>query len=180
MNPELTETLRLAQRLGFFGDRPIEEAVAHSQAFVAALDGPAPGVRLVDLGSGGGLPGLVLAEALPDCSVLLLDRRTKRTDFLRRAVTRLGLSNVDVRAGDANDLVSDVRGGVCRPFDVVTARGFGPPEVTLRTAAALLGEAGMAVISEPPSGDRWDPQLLASLGLRPERRGAVSVFRRST
>lgn len=177
MNESLLETLRLAQRLGFFGAAPIEEAVVHAGSFVAAVSALPAGSRIVDLGSGGGLPGLVVADARRDCTLLLIDRRTKRTDFLQRAVARLGLANTTVRAGDVDDLIRDVRRGAALPFHAVTARGFGPPEVTLRAARALLAPAGIAVISEPPRGDRWSPELLAELGLRTERRGAVRVFR---
>ena len=56
----------------------------------------ATGTRLVDLGSGGGLPGLVLADAYPERAITLVDRREKRTDFLRRAVRRLGWEHVTV------------------------------------------------------------------------------------
>ena len=176
MNETLLETLRLAQRLGFFGAAPIEAAVEHAHAYVTALGELRPRSRIVDLGSGGGLPGLVLAEAFPDCSVLLIDRRTKRTDFLERAVRRLGLENTRVRAGDVDDLAREVRQGAQAGFSVVTARGFGPPELTLRSAAALLAGPGVVVISEPPSGDRWDPELVAELGFSTERAGSVRVF----
>ncbi|HWL41935.1 MAG TPA: RsmG family class I SAM-dependent methyltransferase [Ilumatobacter sp.] len=180
MNDELTETLRLAQRLGFFGPGPIEAAVKHAAGFADALGHVAAGSRVVDLGSGGGLPGLVLADRFPECVVTLIDRRTKRTDFLERAVRRLGLTNTTVRAGDAERLVDEVQRGITPPFDAVTARGFGPPAVTLRIAQAVLAADGLVVISEPPSGDRWDPELLADLGLSGQAHGSVRVFRRFT
>ena len=177
MHPDLIETLRLAQRLGFFGARPIEAAVEHAQTFVGAI-GPLPaGSRLIDIGSGGGLPGLVLAAAYPQVSIVLVDRRTKRTDFLRRAVGRLDFRHVHVRAADVAEVLAEVADLTQEPFDVVTARGFGPPETTLRTAVGLLAPTGQVVISEPPGGDRWPADLVAELGLRSERHGAVRVFR---
>jgi 16S rRNA (guanine527-N7)-methyltransferase len=176
VTPELLETLRLAQRFGFFGDRAVEHAAKHSVEFVTALGDLPAGSRLIDLGSGGGLPGLVLASAYPECELVLLDRRTKRTDFLERAVRRHGWRHVAVWCGDATDVVRAVGDGSTLPFDVVTARGFGPPEFTLRTAMRLLAGGGRVVISEPPEGDRWDPTLLAELGVRGARRGAVRVF----
>ena len=65
-------------------------------------------------------------------------------------------------------------------FDAVVARGFGPPEITLGLAVRLVRPAGRIVISEPPTGDRWDSELLVALGLRRLPVGPVSVFRRTT
>ena len=176
MNQVLLETLRTAQRFGFFGAGPIEHAAQHSLGYVDALGQLAEGTRLVDLGSGGGLPGLVLADAFPDVDVVLLDRRQKRTDFLQQAVIRLRMTGVVVICADVTELISDVRSGAVEAFDIVTARGFGPPGFTLRSAVALLRNGGLIVISEPPTGERWRDELLAELGLHHERRGAVRVF----
>ncbi len=180
MNTSLIETLRLAQRLGFFGAAPIETAVAHADGFVAALGELPDGTRIADLGSGGGLPGLVLAARYPAASVLLIDRRQKRTDFLERAARRLAFAHVSVFPGDAEQIRREVHAGTRAGFDVVTARGFGPPESTLRLAVGLLVAGGRAVISEPPAGDRWQPALLDELGVENQRVGSVRVFRRFT
>ncbi|CAN5395514.1 hypothetical protein BH23ACT3_BH23ACT3_14520 [soil metagenome] len=170
---DLLETLRLAQRFGVLGARPVEQAVAHARAFTRALE-PVTG-RVFDLGSGGGLPGLVVAVDRPDLQLLLVDRRQKRTDLLERSVVRLGLEGrVTVLCGDAAQLSGHYPDG----FDGVTARGFGPPDVTLRLAESLRAPTGRIVISEPPTGDRWSPALLASLGLRVERLGPVAIFTR--
>ncbi len=180
MDQVLLETLRTAQRFGFFGGRPIAEAAEHSMEFVRALEDLSLPARLIDLGSGGGLPGLVIANAMPELSVVLLDRRQKRTDFLELAVAKLGLRRTQVRFADVVSVVREVESGATAPFDAVTGRGFGPPEFTLRTALSLLSDDGRVVISEPPEGDRWSPTLLSELGVRSESRGAVRVFRRVT
>lgn len=156
---ELHEALGISQRLGFLGDRPIVEVIEHARAFVSALHGVSGSV--IDLGAGGGVPGLVLAVDRPDLAITLLDRRTKRTDFLSRMVRRMRLDHVSVVAADVDVAI---RQG-CVGFDAVVARGFGPPDVTLQTGARCLGRGGVIVISEPPSGDRWDPELVESLAL---------------
>ena len=171
---ELLETLRLAQRFGVLGDAPVEEAVEHARAFVRAL-APVHG-RVVDLGSGGGLPGLVVAVDRPDLDVVLIDRRQKRTDLLERAVVRLGVEDrVQVVCDDARRLRRHFPEG----FDGVTARSFGPPSVTLSIAVDCLAEGGRIVVSEPPTGNRWAPELVRELGLEVTRDGPVAVFQRS-
>ncbi len=152
----LHEALGESQRLGLLGGRPIDEVIEHARAFVVALDGVAGTV--LDLGSGGGVPGLVIAADRPDLEITLLDRRTKRTDFLQRVVGRLGWSSrVHVVNGDAGRAWADF----ARPFDAVVARGYGPPEVTLLTAVRYTAIGGLIVVSEPPDGDRWPAALLA-------------------
>jgi 16S rRNA (guanine527-N7)-methyltransferase len=170
------ETLREAQRFGFFGRRPIEEAVEHSMSFVHALGDMVHGARIVDMGSGGGLPGFVLAASCPTASLTLVDRREKRADFLRRAVGRIGWDHVEVVTDDVAAVVRSVADGGRPAFDVVTARGFGPPATTVTLAAGLVRAGGLIVISEPPDGDRWDVTQLEELELDRVRAGAVSVF----
>lgn len=71
---------------------------------------------LLDIGSGGGFPGLVLAAALPSCRVTLAERMVKKARFLTTAARLLGLSNVTVWDKDVADLPTDNR------FDAITAR----------------------------------------------------------
>ncbi|MFP5488879.1 MAG: RsmG family class I SAM-dependent methyltransferase [Acidimicrobiia bacterium] len=172
------ETLREAQRFGFFGPGDIADAERHARGYVTAIGEVAPGTRIIDLGSGGGLPGLVLADAYPTASIVLLDRRQKRTDFLERAVRRHGWQDVTVRLDDVDRLVREVRDGTLAAFDVVTARGFGPPEVTLRASVGVCRLGGRIVISEPPDRDRWPDGLLTELDVTSVRIGPVRVFER--
>ena len=81
------------------------------------------GASVVDVGSGAGLPGIVLAVARPDLTVVLVEPLARRTAFLEEAVTRLGLeSTVTVVRGRAEDLA----GGPPALADVVTARAVAP------------------------------------------------------
>jgi 16S rRNA (guanine527-N7)-methyltransferase len=133
------------------GAAPITEFIEHSESFVAALAGVSG--TIVDLGSGGGVPGLVIAWRRPDLAVVLVDRRATRTDHLRRLVARLGLG------GRATVVTSEARALPCLladAVDAVVARGFGPPGVVLRAAAPILADGGLLVVSEPPGdADRW-------------------------
>jgi 16S rRNA (guanine527-N7)-methyltransferase len=177
-SPELTETLRQAQRFGFFGAGSIEVAIARAEQYVDALADLPSGGGVLDLGAGGGLPGLVIAAARPDLTLVLLDRRQKRTDFLELAVSRLGFTHVDVRCEDAEAMARRIEAGTTPPFSAVAARGFGPPDVTLRLASACIGPGGRIIISEPPAGDRWDLALVEALDLTVTERGRVIRFDR--
>ena len=174
---ELHEALGRSQRLGFLGHRAIPEVVEHARSFVRALEGVSGSV--IDLGSGGGIPGLVLAVDRPDLRITLLDRRTKRTDFLSQMTRRLRLTDrVSVVAADVDDAI---RAGHV-DFDAAVARGFGPPEFTLRSAVRCIRPGGVIVISEPPTGDRWDQGLLDELELErtPSNEQVVRFVRRDT
>jgi 16S rRNA (guanine527-N7)-methyltransferase len=88
----------------------------------------------------------------------------RRTAFLERAVAALGLTDVTVRIGRAED-VPDLR----RRFAAVVARSFGSPAVTAECAAPLLEVGGRLIVSEPPEPeDRWSGA--ATLGLGPPTR----------
>lgn len=162
MGDALDAVLERSRALGFLGPGAIAEQRRHAEAFAALLpDDPAVAV---DLGSGGGLPGLVLAEALPRTHWVLLDAMSKRTAFLSEVVQELGWQDrVEVVTGRAEELAGDRRGTA----DVVVARGFGPPAVTAECGAPLLRAGGILVVSEPPgsTGTRWPAEGLAELGL---------------
>jgi len=161
MSDDVLDVLAESQRFGFLGGRPIDEVVDHARGFVDALDGVDGTV--VDLGAGGGVPGFVIAHDRPDLRLTMVDRRAKRTDFLRRMIRRLRWSDrVEAVADDVAAVI--VRSPAV--FDAAVARGFGPPDVTLSFASQLVRAGGRIVISEPPSGDRWSPDLLADLGVR--------------
>jgi 16S rRNA (guanine527-N7)-methyltransferase len=79
----------------------------------------AAGGRLVDIGSGGGVPGIPLAIARPDLKVTLIEATQKKAAFLTAVAAALGLTNVTVRAVRAEQLA---RGELRASFDAVTAR----------------------------------------------------------
>jgi 16S rRNA (guanine527-N7)-methyltransferase len=94
--------------------------------------------RIADLGSGAGPPGLVLAVALPDAEVTLVESVGKKCAWMEATVERLGLANVRVVCARAEELEED-------PFDVVTARALGALPVLCEYAAPLLREGGVLV-----------------------------------
>jgi 16S rRNA (guanine527-N7)-methyltransferase len=160
---KLLDALGDAQRIGMLGNRPLEQVIDHSMGFAEALNGKVSTV--IDLGSGGGDPGLVIALACPDIQVTLVDRRSKRTDLLVRLVGRLGIqAQVEVIEADVADLPIRFAG---RTWGAVTSRGFGSPTYTAQHAGPLLLPGGLFAVSEPPDGDgsRWIDPTVAMHGL---------------
>lgn len=145
----LLRVLGEVQRRGAIGRGPLVDSIAHARQFVDALP-VEPGV-LIDLGSGGGLPGLVIAASVPNWVLHLIERRTKRADLLRYAVSALGVDDrVTVHACD----VDDVGPGLHGCADVVTARSFASLGEVLLAARPLLCPTGRVIISDPPGGIR--------------------------
>lgn len=165
-----------AQRIGALGAQPVKDMITHACAFADAL--PQSVQTCVDLGSGAGVPGLVIAIARPEIQLTLVDRRSKRTDALLRAVKALGIEDrISVVCADVESFArtTDTK----HHFDAACARGFGPPEFTLKWSAELVHTGGVIVVSEPPLGspDRWQGIDLSALGVsEPVRVGPVAMF----
>jgi 16S rRNA (guanine527-N7)-methyltransferase len=98
--------------------------------------------RIVDLGSGAGLPGLVLAAALPDARFDLIESVSRKCEFLREAIRRMGLSNAEVVCRRSEDWA---RGAGRETYDAVTARAIGPLPTVAELASPLLREGGVLV-----------------------------------
>lgn len=151
---DLAEALRIAQRLGVISATDLDREITHCERFAALV--PRETVSLLDLGSGGGLPALVVAVLRPEIQMTLIERREKRADILRRQVARLNLgSRTQVICADTES--HRVTGELAGHFDAVTARSFGSPEQTARAASHYLKLGGVLLVSEPPRsrGDRW-------------------------
>lgn len=184
----LLEALHRSREWGFLGDGPIDVHIDHALGFVDALtwaidqvsasakvgDGLSPnGGPWMDLGSGGGIPGLVLAHAWPDREAVLLDSSERRTRFLSQVVEDQGWTNrvqvVNARAEDAGRSP-----GLRGRFSLVVARSFGSPPVTAECAAPFLGLGGLLIVSEPPTtsqpvdtpdSSRWPDEGVGLVGL---------------
>lgn len=114
------------------------------------LDVLAPG-RALDLGSGGGVPGIVLALARPGMSWTLVDSARKKADALRGFVDALGLGNVTVIAERAETLGRDP--AYRASYDVVTARACAALPVLAEYALPLLRVGGSALAWKGPIGE---------------------------
>ncbi|MDN5869275.1 MAG: 16S rRNA (guanine(527)-N(7))-methyltransferase RsmG [Nitrococcus sp.] len=136
------------------------------------------GARLLDIGSGGGLPGIPLALASPKRTVVLLDSNGKKVRFLRQVVLELELANVTVVQARAEKFRPAVH------FDTVIARAFGDLLALLWIARPLLAAGGrvLAMKAREPThelqrlageGVSWRCQPLDVPGLAAQRRVIV-------
>jgi 16S rRNA (guanine527-N7)-methyltransferase len=127
---------------------------------------------VLDLGSGPGFPGLVLAAASP-AKFTLIESRQKRTSFLSVAAAEVGLENVQVQRGQAK--AADFGGG----FDAVTARAFAAVPQFYSIAASALKPDGLGILYANPSQEAAVAELIGRSRLRsltysiPRRNGAV-------
>ena len=190
----LQEVLVAARDAGFLGPGPIERHLRHARGFLelGRMEAEGESPRILDLGSGGGLPGLVVAGAWPEATVVLLEANERRAQFLERAVVACALQErVSVVHQRAEICGRDplYRG----TFGGVVVRSFGSPAVVAECAAPFLRVGGWLVVSEPPGETggtiapgagsapdqedlqraiteeigRWPADKLAPLGLEP-------------
>lgn len=113
--------------------------------------------RLVDVGTGGGIPGLVLALARPALRVTLLDATAKKLAFLERAAAELDAANVTCVHGRAEELGHDAR--YRERFDLVTARAVAALPVLLELCLPFARVGGTGLF---PKGIALDEELGAA------------------
>ena len=123
---------------------------------------------IVDVGSGGGSPGIPLAAALPDHDVTLLEANARKADFLERAAA--GFPNVTVVRGRAEEQDTD-------GFGVALAKALASPPVALEWALPLVRPGGAAILWLGPSADLEQLARVAEQlgGGRPEKRAGLVV-----
>ena len=122
-------------------------------------------VDLADLGSGAGVPGLVLAIALPATRVSLVESASRRSAFLTRAVAASETANAVV----VNTRAESWPEGLAA-FDVVTARALAPLPVVVEYAAPLLTVGGTLAVwrgRRNPGDERAGARAAGQLGLEP-------------
>lgn len=153
---------------------PAQMVTQHLLDSLAVVPAFAEARNVLDVGAGGGLPGMVLAIARPDMHVSLIDTVHKKTAFLTQVKAELGLANVSVHTGRVEQLQ------VPRKFDVITSRAFAELNDFVTWSGHLLQEGGRFIalkgvrpneeIARLPAG--WkasEVQALNVPGLKAER-----------
>jgi 16S rRNA (guanine527-N7)-methyltransferase len=171
----------------------VKDHVRHARGFGEAAGRQVE--RFLDLGSGGGIPGLAMLVTWPRAEAVLLDSSHRRTEFLRETVAELGLApRVVVLCARAEEAGRDP--GLRGQFPLVVARSFGRPAITAECGSPFLCVGGRLVVSEPPEpppanmareeeqdeatdSSRWPASGVGLLGLTDAgtRRSEEALFR---
>lgn len=153
---------------------PLQMMTLHLLDSLAAVPAFAGAANVLDVGAGGGLPGIVLAIARPDMQVSMIDTVHKKTAFLTQVKAQLGLANVTVYTMKVQELA------VAQLFDVITSRAFADLSDFVNWSGHLLEQGGrfIALKGTAPADERerlpapWlvtDLQPLRVPGLDAER-----------
>lgn len=151
----LAHLLETNQRINLTAVRDVDEAwrrlIVDSLTPLPWLEDLEEGSRVVDVGSGGGLPGLPLAIARPDVSFTLLEATGKKARFLESAASSLGLTNVSVAAERAE---SAGRSPAHRErYEAAVCRAVGPMNVLLELCLPLVRVGGRLLAMKGPKAE---------------------------
>ena len=164
---------RWRKSMNLVGPGPID---VHFDDCTLALSGLQPVGHWVDLGSGAGFPGLVLASLWPELQLDLVDSRQKRCVFLEAVLAEAGVPSSRVQV--LRQRVEDLTG----PYDGAVARAFAAPERVLEFAERLVRPDGLVVLflqadTEPPERTGFELFHVEHYEVQKKRRKAVTMRR---
>jgi len=141
---------------------PLEVAVKH---FIDSIV-PAPlipkGGRVLDIGSGGGFPGLALKAARPDMDMVMVDASQKKIHFLKHVIRKTGMENITAIHGRAEDLAKDP--GFNGSFDVVVCRAFASLGDFFEKGLPFVSKNGFLMAWKGKAGEDEAKEFLSNQG----------------
>lgn len=165
----LDHLLESNRRFNLTGIKDRDEAwrrhIIDSMTLLPWLDELEDGAAVIDVGSGGGLPGVVIAIARPDLAVTLLESTAKKAKFLETCVDVVGVSNMSIINARAETAGQDVN--FREQFDVATCRALGPMNELLEYTLPFVKLGGRLLAMKGPSVEnelRDAGDALATLG----------------
>jgi len=185
----LTELKKWNQKINLTAIREerdiVIKHVLDSLSYIKGFD-PAPGLKLLDMGSGAGFPAFPIKIAHPEISVLMVESVKKKASFLRHISRTLKLGLTEV----ADKRTEELPDSYYSSYDVVTARAFANMKAAISAGKAFLKPDGQMVLSRGPE-ETITEQELAGAGVSLERKieltlphsdykRAIWVFRKST
>jgi len=126
---------------------------------------PAPGLRLLDMGSGAGFPAIPLKIAAPDIAITMVESVKKKASFLRHIVRTLSLESVEIIDKRMEELPDSYHFA----FDIVTARAFAEMPEALGHGVLFLKSDGLVILSRGPE-ETISEQELGKVGVMVEER----------
>jgi 16S rRNA (guanine527-N7)-methyltransferase len=130
---------------------------------------------IVDLGTGGGFPGIPLAIAMPDVQVLLVDSVGKKVRYLQEVVQRLDLRNATVRQARAEEL-AEWKGGLRESFDAVVCRAVGSLATLVELSLPLVKIDGLLLAIK---GEKAPDEIVEAARALKELQGEVAATHRT-
>jgi len=131
---------------------------------------PAPGLRLLDMGSGGGFPALPIKIAYPGLSITMVESTKKKASFLRHIIRTLKLTETEV----LDFRTEELPGPLLSTFEVVTARAFADMKSAIAAGMPLLRPGGLMVLSRGPE-ETINEQELVRAGVSLESRTDLTL-----
>ena len=138
------ELLKWSQKINLTAiSDPLEIAVKHFLDSIAPARFIPPDTSLLDVGSGGGFPGIPLKIMIPSLSVTLIDASRKKVSFLKHVIRMLGLINIEACHVRAQDLSKDC--GVNTAYDVIISRALSSMVNFVQMSLPLLAKHGVII-----------------------------------
>ena len=145
------ELVNWGEKIHLTGRERMADAIAAQISdSMVMLELAAEGVKVADIGTGAGFPGIVWKLAMPCMDVVLFERKERLASFLSRTTALLGLAGISVRAEDAS--LHPEEGG----FDIVTSKAAGRLGKILPIAGRMLRRGGIYITAK---GEGWRGEL---------------------
>lgn len=142
----------------------LEHHIADALAYVEEIEATFPDGPILDVGSGVGLPGIILAAAMPERTVVLAERRKKRATFLDIVKSKLNLENVMIHRGDVRELNGRV--------GVISSQAVGPFK-DIYCLTRHLHKPTVLMISR--KSDNWQQELKALSSVTTVETGEIQI-----